>query len=102
MPVILATQEAEMRKIAVQNQLGQIVHETLSQQQQKKFTKIRASGVGQGVGLEFKPHIRRKKNQKNPQFEDYVYLLMGSFYVMLLPCLQAPSRELLLALVRLS
>jgi hypothetical protein len=31
MPVILTTQEAEIRKIAVQSQLGQIVHETLSQ-----------------------------------------------------------------------
>jgi hypothetical protein len=29
MPVILATQEAEIRRIAVQSQLGQIVHETL-------------------------------------------------------------------------
>jgi hypothetical protein len=28
--VILATQEAEIRRIAVQNQAGQIVHETLS------------------------------------------------------------------------
>jgi hypothetical protein len=30
-PVILATQEAEIRRIAVQSQPGQIVHETLSQ-----------------------------------------------------------------------
>jgi hypothetical protein len=30
MPVILATQEAEIRRIAVQSQLRQIVHETLS------------------------------------------------------------------------
>jgi hypothetical protein len=30
MPVILATQEAEIRRIAVQSQLGQIVRETLS------------------------------------------------------------------------
>jgi hypothetical protein len=29
--VILATQEAEIRRIVVQNQLGQTVHETLSQ-----------------------------------------------------------------------
>jgi hypothetical protein len=29
-PVILATQEVEIRKIAVQSQLGQIVPETLS------------------------------------------------------------------------
>jgi hypothetical protein len=31
MPAILATQEAEIRKIVVQGQPGQIVHETLSQ-----------------------------------------------------------------------
>jgi hypothetical protein len=30
MPVILATQEAEIRKITVPNQLGQIVLKTLS------------------------------------------------------------------------
>jgi hypothetical protein len=29
-PVILATQEAEIRRIAVQSQLGKIGHETLS------------------------------------------------------------------------
>jgi hypothetical protein len=31
MPVIVATQEAEIRRITVQSQPGQIVHETLSQ-----------------------------------------------------------------------
>jgi hypothetical protein len=31
-PVILATQEAEILMIKVQSQLGQIVHETLSQE----------------------------------------------------------------------
>jgi hypothetical protein len=30
MPVILATQQVEIRRITVQSQLGQIVHETLS------------------------------------------------------------------------
>jgi hypothetical protein len=32
-PVILATQEAEIRKIAVQSQPGQIVNKTASQKQ---------------------------------------------------------------------
>jgi hypothetical protein len=36
MPLILATQEAEIRRIMVQNQPKQVVHETLSQ---KKKTK---------------------------------------------------------------
>jgi hypothetical protein len=31
MPVILATQETEIRRIAVQSQLRQIIHKTLSQ-----------------------------------------------------------------------
>jgi hypothetical protein len=31
MPVILATQEAEIRRIALQSQPWQVVHETLSQ-----------------------------------------------------------------------
>jgi hypothetical protein len=37
MPVILATQEAEIRRIAVRSQLGQTVREILSQ---KPFTKL--------------------------------------------------------------
>jgi hypothetical protein len=41
-PVILATQEAEIRRIAVQSQPRQIVHETLSQ---KIHHKNRAGGV---------------------------------------------------------
>jgi iron only hydrogenase large subunit-like protein len=31
MPIILATQEAEIRRVAIQSQMGQIVQETLSQ-----------------------------------------------------------------------
>jgi hypothetical protein len=30
MPIILATEEAEIRRIAIQSQFGQIVQETLS------------------------------------------------------------------------
>jgi hypothetical protein len=33
MPVILATQEAEIRKIAVPSQTGQVVRETISQKE---------------------------------------------------------------------
>jgi hypothetical protein len=39
MSVIPSTQEAENRRIKVQSQPGQIVHETLSQKKKKKFTK---------------------------------------------------------------
>jgi hypothetical protein len=58
--VILATQEAEIRRITVQSQPGQIVlrpylKETL-------HTKKRAGGVAQGIGPEFKPQYKTKKN----------------------------------------
>jgi hypothetical protein len=60
MPVILATQEAEIRGIAAQSQPRQIVHETLSQE---IHHKKRAGGVVQGVDPEFKFHNhKRKKN----------------------------------------
>jgi hypothetical protein len=49
MPVILATQKAEIRRIAVQSQPGQIVYETLSKKK-KSFTK--RAGV---IGPECKP-----------------------------------------------
>jgi hypothetical protein len=45
MPVILATQEAEIKRIAVQSQLRQIVHETLSR---KNPSQKWAGGVAQG------------------------------------------------------
>jgi hypothetical protein len=39
MPVILTTQKAEIRRLAIQRQPGQIVWETLSQKKKKKITK---------------------------------------------------------------
>jgi hypothetical protein len=50
MPVILAIQEAEIRRIIVRSQPGQIVCETLSQKKKKNV-----DGVAQGIGPEFKP-----------------------------------------------
>jgi hypothetical protein len=59
MPIILATQEAEIMSIVVQSLPGQTVHETLSQ---KYPTQKRAGGVAQDVSPEFKPqHCKRKK-----------------------------------------
>jgi hypothetical protein len=47
MPVILATQEAEIWRIAVQSQPRQIVHKILSQ---KNPSQKRVGGVVQNVG----------------------------------------------------
>jgi hypothetical protein len=60
MPVILATQGAEMR-IVVGSQAGQIVRETLSR---KIPNTKRAGGVAQGVNPEFKPWYKKKKKSK--------------------------------------
>jgi hypothetical protein len=52
MPVILATGEAEVRRIEVWNQPGQIVQgEPISKNPSQK----RADGVAQGEGPAFKP-----------------------------------------------
>jgi hypothetical protein len=42
MPVILATQEGEIRRIMIRSQCGKIVHETLSQ----KFPTKNRAGKG--------------------------------------------------------
>jgi hypothetical protein len=57
-------QEAEIRRITVQSQPGQILPETLSQK--KPFTKKGWWGVAQGVGPEFKAqhHKKKKKERK--------------------------------------
>jgi hypothetical protein len=56
-PVILATQEAEIRRIAVRSQPGPIVP-------RDPILKIpitkRAAGVAQDVGPEFKPQYHKK------------------------------------------
>jgi hypothetical protein len=66
-PVILATQEAKIRRIEVQSQLGQMVCETLSQ---KNASQKRAGRVAQGIGPEFKPQsTKNKTNQKKSHLE---------------------------------
>jgi hypothetical protein len=61
MPVILAIQEAEIRKIAVRSQPRQIVQENLSQ---KTHHKTRAGGVAQSVGSEFKSQYCKKTKKQ--------------------------------------
>jgi hypothetical protein len=67
MPVILATQEAQIRRIMIQSQPGVIVWGTLSQ---KTHHKKRASGVAQSVDHEFKSQCC-KKQTKNDQVLNY-------------------------------
>jgi hypothetical protein len=62
MPVILAAQEAEIKRITIQSQPRQIVCETLS----LKKSQIKGAGrVAQGVGPEFKPQYRKKMCERN-------------------------------------
>jgi hypothetical protein len=58
MPVIPATQEAEIRRIVVQSQPGKIVQDPILK---KKKSQKRAGGVSQGVCPEFKPQYHQKK-----------------------------------------
>jgi hypothetical protein len=55
MPVSLATQEAEIKRIMVQSQTGQIVLKTLPRENPSQ------KGVAQGVGPEFKLQHSKKK-----------------------------------------
>jgi hypothetical protein len=61
MPVILATQEAEIRRIMVRSQPGQIVSETLPQKNPSHTHTKKAGGVTQGVGPEFKLSTAKNK-----------------------------------------
>jgi hypothetical protein len=61
MPIILATWEAEIRRVTVWSQPGQIVFETLSW---KNPSQKRAGGVAQGVDPEFKPQSQKTNNNK--------------------------------------
>jgi hypothetical protein len=62
MPIILATQQAEIRRILVRSQSGQIVCETLSQKNNP--SQKRAGGVAQGIGPEYKPQYCKKTKKK--------------------------------------
>jgi hypothetical protein len=60
-PIILAIQEAEIRRLAVQSQPRQIVCETLFW---KSPSQKRAGAVAQGVGPVFKPQYHHQKKKK--------------------------------------
>jgi hypothetical protein len=58
-PVILATQETEIRKIMVRSQPGQIVLETLS----REYLKQKGLVECQGIDPEFKSQYCKKKKR---------------------------------------
>jgi hypothetical protein len=60
-PVILVIQEAEIRRISVHSQPGQIVLMTLSQE---NSSHKRAGRVLQGVALSSNPSTTRKKKKR--------------------------------------
>jgi hypothetical protein len=53
MPVILVTQEEEMRKIMFQNQPCKLFGKPYLKKKKKKPSQKRAGEVAQGIGLEF-------------------------------------------------
>jgi hypothetical protein len=61
MPVILATEEAEIRRISARSQPWQIVHKILSR---KYPSQKSAGGVAQDVGPEFKIQYGKKKKKE--------------------------------------
>jgi hypothetical protein len=63
MPVILATQEAQIRRIAVQSQPGQTVRPYL----EKNPSQKRAVGVAQGIDPKYNPqytHTQKKRQRE--------------------------------------
>jgi hypothetical protein len=60
MPIIITTQKAEIRRIAVGSQPGKIFRETLSQ---KTLHKNRAGEGAQGEGPEFKSQYLKTKTK---------------------------------------
>jgi hypothetical protein len=61
MPLILATQQVEIKRMMVQSQPGQRVRKTLPQ---NNPSQKRAGGAAQGVGPVFKPEYCKKKRKE--------------------------------------
>jgi hypothetical protein len=67
MPVIIATQEAEIRMIAVW------WAQANNSQDRKRSSQKRAGGMTQAVGPEFKPQYRAKKSKKSGPMQKYMH-----------------------------
>jgi hypothetical protein len=73
-PANLATQEAEIRRITVRSQPGEIVGKTLPHTHTHTHTKPsqkRTDGVTQHVGPEFKPQYCKKKKKERERERRY-------------------------------
>jgi hypothetical protein len=70
-PVILSTQEGEIRRIVIWSQPKQIVHEILSG---KYPSQKRAGGVTNSKGPEFKPQYHKKKKK---EMENTIVILLS-------------------------
>jgi hypothetical protein len=64
MSVILATQKAAIRRIEIQSQTGQRVHETLSGKKKNHKNHKTGGGMAQGGGPEFTPQYKKKKRKR--------------------------------------
>jgi hypothetical protein len=69
MPVILATQEAEIRRILGQSQPEQIVRKTLPW---KTPSQKRAGGEAQGAGPEFNLQHHKKKGNHDLEYAPFI------------------------------
>jgi hypothetical protein len=67
-PLILATQEAEIRRIVVWSQAGQTVARPYLEKNPSQKREEGAGEVAQGVGPEFKPQYHQKPNKKKVPF----------------------------------
>jgi hypothetical protein len=75
MPVILATSEAEIKKIMVQGQPGQIVHETISKTTRAKWI----GGVTPAVEHLLCKHKALSSNPSSTKYiQIYIYVLLGA------------------------
>jgi hypothetical protein len=69
------SQEAEIKRVEVQSQPGQIVLKTLSQ---KNSSLKRTGGVAQDVGPEFKPQYCKKKEGRLERTMRYLIGIAGT------------------------
>jgi hypothetical protein len=63
-PVILATQEAGIRRITVKSAWANSSQDPTSKKKKKTNITKKAGGVAQGVGPEFKPQYHKKTNKQ--------------------------------------